>query len=84
MRFNKTEQELLHTLQTKGRLSFDTSHGKGPSGGKVSHGDRMLNAASSLVKKGLIAKTETDTSRRYQNGYCIHISVHVYKPITKD
>ena len=78
MKLNKTEQKLIDRASDRGIIVVTRIYGRGKEGGRVTYGQRELNAAFSLVEKGLIVRLRVEKATLPNGGYTTWVSDHVF------
>lgn len=74
MKLTKTQNALLATLATKGRVTVGRYNGTGPYGGRIRSGNRETEAALKLEAMGLLVRKSYYSYPIYKRGHCIHTS----------
>lgn len=83
MAFSKAEQALLDKLAARGAVSVELVHGRGPQGGKVSHGAREYRAARNLENKGLVTVATHRSTLNVGNGHTCWVTSLTLTPTKK-
>jgi hypothetical protein len=73
MNLTKAEAKLLAKAR-HGRIAAEKAHGRGPKGGRVSHGAQATAALRGLVAKGLATNLKRTVTTLPEGGYTITVT----------
>ena len=78
MKLTKTEAILIERAKrTGGRTAAESCSGRGPEGGRVSHGRRETGAIRSLIEKGIMTQVSYTRTALPDGGYTIWVNTIV-------
>lgn len=79
MQLTKTQQALIDAARLHGGVfSVTRVSGRGPFGGRISHGARQREAMFALEKLGLIRIIDRQSDTDYSRGHAVHCTSWAY------